>query len=67
MERGAVTLEIFIDPNHPERVSGPETKGLRHIAFTADNLDGQPIKLKERTVSAADYNSEERWVQERRK
>lgn len=32
-------LEIFIDPNHPERVSGLEAKGLRNIAFTVDDLE----------------------------
>lgn len=39
MEYGSVVLEIFIDPNHPERISEPEAKGLRHIAFTVDDLD----------------------------
>ena len=89
MECGFVVLEIFIDPNHPERVSYPEAKGLRHIAFTVDDLekivealdceeirtdwfgtrftftkdpDGQPIELKERSVST-DYNEDEYWVQ----
>lgn len=38
MECG-VTLEIFIDPKHPERVTDPEAKGLRHIAFTVDSLE----------------------------
>ena len=89
MKCGLVVLEIFIEPNHSERVSGPEAKGLRHVAFTVDDLDrmaeelgceeirtdwfgnsfiftkdsdGQPIELKERTVTTADYNSEERGV-----
>lgn len=89
MECGFIVLEIFIDPNHPERVSNPEAKGLRHIAFTVDDLekivealdceeirtdwfgtrftftkdpDGQPIELKERSVSI-DCNEDEDWVQ----
>lgn len=89
MECGFIVLEIFIDPNHPERVSVPEAKGLRHIAFTVDDLekivealdceeirtdwfgtrftftkdpDGQPIELKERSVSI-DCNEDEDWVQ----
>lgn len=89
MEYGFIVLEIFIDPNHPERVSDPEAKGLRHIAFTVDDLekivealdceeirtdwfgtrftftkdpDGQPIELKERSVSI-DCNEDEDWVQ----
>ena len=39
MECGDIVLEIFIDPNHPERVSGSESKGLRHIAFTVESLE----------------------------
>ena len=39
MECGDIVLEIFIDPNHPERVSGPEARGLRHIAFVVDSLE----------------------------
>lgn len=33
-----VTLEVFIDSNHPARMLNPETKGLRHIAFEVDDL-----------------------------
>lgn len=39
MECGEIVLEIFIDPNHPERVSAPEALGLRHIAFVVDSLE----------------------------
>lgn len=39
MECGDIVLEIFIDPNHPERVSGPEALGLRHLAFVVDSLE----------------------------
>lgn len=39
MENRGIILEIFINPNHPERVNSPEAKGLRHIAFTVDSLD----------------------------
>lgn len=39
MKSGDVELEIFVDPNHPERVTGPEAKGLRHIAFSVENLE----------------------------
>ena len=39
MECDGIVLEIFIDPKHPDRVSGPEAKGLRHVAFTVESLD----------------------------
>ena len=38
MECGSVVLEIFMDPNHPERASAPEAKGLRHVCFCVDDL-----------------------------
>lgn len=38
MECGQIVLEIFVDPKHPERVTEPEAKGLRHIAFLVENL-----------------------------
>ena len=39
MRCGQIAREIFIDPKHPERLSDPEAKGLRHIAFSVDSLD----------------------------
>ena len=36
---GGVVLEVFVEPNHPERVSGPEALGLRHIAFVVESLE----------------------------
>lgn len=39
MRCGQVSLEIFIDPKHPERVTAPEAKGLRHVAFSVDSLN----------------------------
>lgn len=39
MQCGSITLEIFIDANHPERVTDSEAKGLRHVAFTVSDLD----------------------------
>lgn len=39
MENNSIVLEMFIDSNHPERMSGPEAKGLRHVAFTVESLE----------------------------
>lgn len=47
MEYGGVVLEIFVDPKHPERLSGPEAKGLRHVAFVVDNLDTVQVEIEE--------------------
>ena len=47
MENNSIVLEIFIDPNHPERVSGPEAYGLRHIAFVVDDLSKVDVECEE--------------------
>ena len=39
MENDEIVLEIFIDPNHPERANHPEGIGLRHVAFAVENLE----------------------------
>ena len=36
---GEVVLEVFIDPKHPQRITNPETLGLRHIAFVVESLE----------------------------
>lgn len=46
MENSGIVIEVFIDSNHPERMSGPEAKGLRHVAFTVENLE-EVIKIVE--------------------
>ena len=47
MENNSIVLEIFIDSNHPERVSGPEAYGLRHIAFVVDDLSKVDVECEE--------------------
>ena len=32
-------IELFSFPNTPERVSRPEARGLRHLAFSVENLE----------------------------
>ena len=39
LSQGDTTLEIFIKPNYPERVTNPEAKGLRHLAFHVENIE----------------------------
>lgn len=46
---GDVVLEVFLDPNHPQRVSEPEALGLRHVAFVVEDLEEvmQDVKCEE--------------------
>ena len=39
MECDGLLLEVFIDSNHPARVTNPEAMGLRHIAFVVESLE----------------------------
>ena len=36
---GETTLEIFVKPGYPERVTNPEAKGLRHLAFHVEDIE----------------------------
>lgn len=39
MECDGIILEVFVDSKHPQRFNDPETRGLRHVAFTVENLE----------------------------
>ena len=39
LEQGDTVLEIFIMPNNPERMTAPEAKGLRHLAFYVEDIE----------------------------
>lgn len=47
MTCGNITLEIFVDPNHPERVNSPEAKGLCHVAVTVDKIEDLNMEMEE--------------------
>ena len=47
MTCGNITLEIFVEPNHPERVNSPEAKGLRHVAVTVDKIEDLNMEIEE--------------------
>jgi glyoxylase I family protein len=61
---GAYQIEVFSFPNPPTRPSRPEACGLRHLAFTVDNvnetrdyllnqnIDCEPIRMDEFTNKA---------------
>ena len=44
-------IELFSFPNPPKRTSRPEATGLRHLAFTVDNLEVTIELLKEKGVT----------------
>ena len=40
-----IELELFIEPDPPKRVTGPEACGLRHLAFWVESVDETVAKL----------------------
>lgn len=47
MKCGDITLEIFVDSKHPERINNPEARGLRHIAFTVEKIEDLDMEIEE--------------------
>ena len=47
LRQGETVLEVFIKPNNPERVSNPEAKGLRHLAFHVEEIESAVKWLNE--------------------
>ena len=43
-------LELFIMKNHPERISGPEAYGLRHLAFRVESVDAVVAELEAKGI-----------------
>ena len=44
-------VELFSFPNPPKRVSQPEALGLRHLAFSVENIDLAVEELKTKDVT----------------
>lgn len=43
---GGVRIELFSFPNPPERVSNPEARGLRHLAFEVNDVTATTARLE---------------------
>ena len=50
LKQGDTTLELFIKPDYPERVTDPEAKGLRHLAFHVEDVDAAVAWLHARGI-----------------
>ena len=47
---GKYQVELFSFPEHRERGSYPEAKGLRHLAFAVEDVDAAAAELRSRGV-----------------
>lgn len=56
---GVYIVELFSFPSPPQRPSGPEATGLRHLAFEVDDLDNTIEILKKRNIVAEPIRTDE--------
>lgn len=47
---GVYVVELFSFPDPPERVSGPEACGLRHLAFQVSDMEQAVAKLAQHGI-----------------
>lgn len=52
-------IELFSFPNPPERPSRPESCGLRHLAFSVDNVEEKRNELIEKGLGCEDIRIDE--------
>ncbi len=52
-------IELFSFANPPERPSYPEARGLRHLAFTVDDLEAQIAALNHHNVKTEPIRTDE--------
>ncbi len=48
---GVYCIELFSFPDPPKRVSGPEASGLRHLAFSVENIEKAMEELAMKNVT----------------
>jgi Lactoylglutathione lyase and related lyases len=48
---GIYQIELFSFKNAPNRLSYPEAKGLRHLAFTVSDIDTSIKKLQDKGIN----------------
>ena len=52
-------IELFSFPNPPERPSRPESCGLRHLAFSVDDVEAKRNELIEKGLDCEDIRIDE--------
>lgn len=59
LELNGVQIELFSFPNPPLRPSYPEARGLRHLAFSVDDLEGFVKKLEQHHINVESIRTDE--------
>ena len=50
LKQGDTVIELFIRPDAPARVTDPEAKGLRHLAFRVEDIEPAVAWLNSRGI-----------------
>ena len=58
IRQGDTVLEVFIKPGYPERVTNPEAKGLRHLAFRVEDLEAAVRWLNDAGIQTEDIRED---------
>jgi glyoxylase I family protein len=56
---GHYLIELFSFPDPPQRLSRPESTGLRHIAFGVNNIEESCLFLKDNQIETEDIRIDE--------
>ena len=56
---GHYLIELFSFPDPPQRLSRPESTGLRHIAFGVNNIEEACLFLKDNQIETEDIRIDE--------
>ena len=56
---GVYQIELFSFPDYRDRASYPEAKGLRHLAFVADDVEAAALELKSKGVDVQEVRVDE--------
>ena len=56
---GQYCIELFSFPEYRDRASFPEAKGLRHLAFSVEDVEGWISKLRTAGVEVQDVRVDE--------
>ncbi len=56
---GTYQVELFSFPEHKERASFPEAKGLRHLAFGVEDIESSVAELTEKGVDIQGIRTDE--------
>jgi glyoxylase I family protein len=59
LELNGVQIELFSFPNPPQRPSYPEARGLRHLAFSVDELDAFVKHLESYQIKCESIRTDE--------